>query len=388
MPNPSTTVVRDHIRQFVTEKYLRQAVSALYQSYPTMHAITTLMEAQTTENGDNGSVPDGKMVMPNILSGVRAKINTDGNPELHVPVMAEKASAGLKWMSDRDTLPAAGDNTASDNRVSAVFKRAWLAKNCIVPSPTWDFHMKAGAAQMSVMALADPAIAETTQAVSAMQDAAAKALLLGTGADAVTGSLFRSRPASIIDACSATNTYGGLDRSTTLTAAGDNYWAGKYVSTNVSPSLAGLYNNAVYTQELGNWGSTPDLCILGDTLFEKFEAEAMRLQQGPVSSNETYMNLCSKLQGFVYRNCLFIREPLLTGSLASYGHASITDASKVAIFLTTQDWVFWAPKLYEMTDIKKLDDPGQQDARSWYVNLEVALICTRPWRQALYIDVS
>lgn len=182
-------------------------------------------------------------------------------------------------------------------------------------------------------------------------------------------------PAGVKSAFSATNTYGGINRTV------ESQWRAKVVSSYTAINIKGIINDANVTQGLAVKGSGVDLVLCPSALYLQFKDQ--------VENDKTCVVLGDGVRGMAQMGVQ--KEVLRVNNAYVMYDPSITDSTYVYCF-NTATWRFAVHPDFNFKVGKFVDNTttgeGKEAYDYAYIGLRFFLACNDPTKNAVYTAIA
>lgn len=368
-------LVQNHAERVV----LKKLHSSLYQRSP----IITFFTGKY-----GGDSPLGRPGTGGILGGLsnfsRAERETADGYEIHVRRQTQDSTV-TRHMGTNGTSPSMGNAAQNRDRTTAYFR--------------WATPLTSAIKIDGIITR----IPEKVKIANEIEEATQQAL--NNHLDTLKYELWRGNPTTqtadewdaplgILQAIDTDNTYGNIARS-----GSTHYWAGNRVTTAVEAKLdllehanLGVESCSSIGKPLHSYGMGADLWIASNAIYYKLKKEALaRGQSVMVGEMPEFAKVGVKYECIKYGNTSIVNDPTLTGDWSAYD-SDVSDATKVLVGLTTEDWRFGirSTNNFRVGPLKYQADqtPGGDDAVTGTLYSQYRLYCLNPHRQIVFTNVS
>lgn len=369
----------DNLWSYADRRIRKELLSSWYQRSPIITFMTGKLKGES-----NLGRPGSLGVIGGSGNFSSPERTNEAGAEVQVRLQSAN-SKSVKYMGATDTSPSMGNQAQNRDRTSAYFR--------------WTGPL-ASAVKVDNQVIRTSNGAKIASATEEAVDQATENLL-----DQLKLDIWRGNPTSqtadvwdnplgILQAIDTDNTYGNITRSSAT-----HYWSGNRVTTALTPSLKliddanlGVRTCSGIGFPMKNYGMGANLWLASNAVYAKLKDEALaRGQSITVGDMPEASKVGIKYECIMYGNATIVADPTLTGTWTSYD-SDVTDATKVMVGLTTEDWIFSINPTENFRLTKFVDQgeatPGGDDALTASFRLMYRQYCRKPHRQIVFTNLA
>jgi hypothetical protein len=357
--------------QTYSQNYISRGIASNFYSRCTW---LSLLGAMSLGNQKKDELEIGRPDSGEILSGANIspiERKNLGTINRYLARVQTFETSNTKWMGERDTLPTvANPTTASHGQANqAAMSFAWA--DVVTPILIWheDMIRADDKASKEGVALARAQVIEEATEVAYQEHVNALNTGLWTGNPADQVADLWSAPLGLVQAFSASNVYGGVNRAV------DTAVQAQVDATITSTNIRTILDNAQVTRGLRDKSNGIDLMLTTPALYLQFKAQITA-----ASGTVMHSGLPAMAKMGVKKEVLMIDDVAIAYDLS-------VPANHVMCFNTKTWKVMFHPKrnltVTPFVDLSKTGE-GAKDADQAYIRTRLMQTCDDPSKNVVY----